>query len=481
MQVKFMKSKFLKSIFKIDLLRDIGHNVKDSYQKRKWKYLIIFISLLAIVLILVSFSFFNKNVNLNTLNKEEQSEKIKILLYSSWEIVIKDQEKAAELSLFNLGRGKHPNIDYSQKIKYEEWSADGYSKTLITQNGKVIVLDVLRPDLYFSYIGGEYAVEQKKYPGGEFTRVHIPSPDLLSDNGFVGLKTFTIDGGKTFYEGEIVEEDSMRLIKARVGLLRGIFGEGNGLETFSYSTLDTQRLVKYEQYSGDTLVVSVRLEKLEENYEDFIDKVFNAFDLKDKEVKTVKMRSFTVNTLREKSIEKFMQKYPVFIVGDEQMKDDIVAFYFKRPEDHELVSKLINSTEFNPLYNPKRKEEPRLIAAYSSQNANIEVNIYDTKPSLVSDNKYYIEVKFIEIKLNNKKVKAESYIKIPKYSQDDDIAPLVECRGLIFEYGGLWYEVKAYYKCIEMDDRFAEGFEMRLLLNNEAVEIDNRNKNRWGW
>ena len=414
--------------------------------------------------------------------KKAQSQNQKIY-YSKQNISFHNIEEASNISLFSIGTGKNPNIDYSKEVLFENWLSLGYSKTVISQDNKIIASFIMRPDSYLSYLGGKYAIQQN-YKYENIVLAGLSTDGQTIQNPEIELlKTILVEN--SLENSEIIKEGSEELFKIEVRNFSGILGNENksNYKTYFYLQKDTLLPVKYEQYIRDKLVATIQFTEIKQ-IEDSENSYFSPNELKNIEIKKVDIpKDSVVSSNPEIKLSDFIKKYPLLTFAEND-NSDLIACDLQDESNISELMKLSHSEDYNPLYKALDATKMR-IATYSSQKSNLLYEIYSKKPEINKDEKFEIIITEKKIRVNEETVIGEYFVKkslvtTPTNSTDGVeilIAPIVlETKGIILEYKDKWFLI-TYLDFTEGINKILESeITLSELSENDAKTIDEKNE-----
>lgn len=414
--------------------------------------------------------------------KKAQSQNQKIY-YSKQNISFHNIEEASNISFFNLGTGKNPNIDYSKEILFENWLSLGYSKTVISQENKIIASFIMRPDSYLSYIGGKYAIQQNyKYENIVLAGLSTDG-ETIQNPEIELLKKILVEN--SLENEEIIKKDSEELFKIKVRNFSGILGNENksNYKTYFYLKKETLSPVKYEQYIRDKLVATIQFTEIKQ-IEDSENSYFSPKELKNIEIKNVDIaKDSVVSSSPEIKLSDFIKKYPILTFAEND-NYDLIAYDFQDESNISELMKLSHSEEYNPLYKVPDATKMR-IATYSSQKSNLLYEIYSKKPEINKDKNFEIIITEKKIRVNEETVIGEYFVKkslvtTPTNSPDSIeilIAPILsETNGIILEYKEKWFLITSFDFTEGINKIFESEITLSELSENDAKTIDEKNE-----
>ncbi|MEI7603559.1 MAG: hypothetical protein WCJ19_00895 [bacterium] len=361
------------------------------------------------------------------------------------------------------------NIDYSKPIKSQYWYSGNYTKSLTTQDNKVLSAHLSTPDYILIHIGGKYAVKgiytQKVY-FDTYTSSQLENPELQfiksilggSDESFKFLGNQNINGIKTSVYEQTFDTYSMS----------GAVQE----KTRYYIDDEKFELVKSENFTSDgKLIQTINFS----NVKEFSQKDANiesTEELKGIEIKTAKFPDY--NTTNKTTFADFISRHKLYIVKSEGLIQD---FY-----DEELLtngdeySKLINNIDFDPSQTITKAYVSQVASFHQDSNS---VSILLKEPKYVSDE--YTTISEVTIKLDGIITPARiielKYLDKGSYdskSGEQSISaapPTISQKKLVFEADGLWYEIFASEESLNKID-------FQSVTKEDAVRMDKENEER---
>jgi hypothetical protein len=423
----------------------------------------------------------------------------KNVFYTEQQVSVKvaGDEAGVINSYFNTVTGKHPLIDYSQPVTLKTWNNSLFTKTTLSQNGKLVYFNLTQNTATTTYMGGAYAV-QTAYDtpiylaGMAFSgRDSVVSPEMsflnyiLENKEAKQLGEQTVDGKKLLVI-EISNEFDAGASDLLVSGPAKVDAKENTSKTSTryYVEIENFKLYMTETYKDGRLVQIIKTtdEKVMTNDDTFQNTKQD--ELKNITVKKVELKDTSVSAKMAK-IADLAKHYSVYYNPTiSPLLDSAFDADLTHTNQSDDASKLLNSKEFNPLYSAPTAPSYTNYSIASYSQSSLRYEIYNDEPkNEQADSSIKQTITDTTVTIDGKEYKAKFIERtISKPTSDKPvIAPdsarpeiaLLLTNAIVFKgEDGKWYQISEF--TTEENTRILSktGLKLMKLTVSEAIQID---------